>query len=115
MTDGKTDKKDMTGIFDLPPSEQTAHEAATNPFATETAIEKIDDFESIDQIGMMDHEPAPEAQEEPSLDRHSELPFEVTEAVHEVPPLEMQSDANFEPVQEAAKESPTDLLHDLNT
>ncbi len=59
------DKKDLTGILDLPqldPVGDDGAKAPEDPFAVNELlpIEAIDTFESIDQIGMMDHEPPPE-------------------------------------------------------
>jgi hypothetical protein len=75
------DKKDLTGILDLPqldPVGDDGAKAPEDPFAVNELqpIEAIDSFESIDQIGMMDHEPPPE-EAPPVMD-----PFEpmVTEA-----------------------------------
>jgi hypothetical protein len=59
------DKKDLTGILDLPQLDPVGDDGASvpeDPFAVNELqpIEAIDTFESIDQIGMMDHEPPPE-------------------------------------------------------
>ncbi len=59
------DKKDLTGILELPQLDPVGDDGAAvpeDPFAVNELqpIEAIDTFESIDQIGMMDHEPPPE-------------------------------------------------------
>ena len=62
MTNDPNNKKDLTGIFDLQKlqaenPDPAAIEVPIDPFAVNEmqAIEQVDSFDSIDQIGMMDH------------------------------------------------------------
>ena len=83
------DKKDLTGILELPQIDPVGDDGAAvpvDPFAVNELqpIETIDTFESIDQIGMMDHEPAPEEStpEEPA-------PFEPSEFAESAPGMDV--------------------------
>jgi hypothetical protein len=62
-----SDKKDLTGILDLPQADPVPREGTdSDPFSLNEAppIEQVDDFASLDQIGMMDHPVAPEENQE---------------------------------------------------
>jgi hypothetical protein len=78
-----TGKKDLTGLHELPPADPVVQEGVSEFSLNEApSIEQVDQFEPLDQIGMMDHPAPPE--EPPAME---------SEAM-EVPPLEAQ---NIEP------------------
>ncbi len=83
-------EKDLTGIFDLPSldSSDPASNVPEDPFAVNVMapVEQIDTFESIDQIGMIDH-PA-EVPADPAIEASVELPVESTEETPSAPPVE---------------------------
>jgi hypothetical protein len=93
-------KKDLTGILELsalmPPA--SAEELLKDPFAVNEIqpVEQVDDFQSIESMDMIDHEPAPE-------------PAASAEAP---PPIEAASDDAF-PVSGSPSESEFSI--DLNS
>jgi hypothetical protein len=117
-----SDKKDLTGILELPqldPVSTDGAPVAEDPFAVNELkpIEAIDSFESIDEIGMMDHEPPPEADPAPPPEPNpfggeplSEDPFaalappEPEPVLDAAPPMDFFSEPSPEPVPEAAPE-----------
>ena len=75
------DKKDLTGILELPQIDPVTDDGSAvpeDPFAVNELqpIETIDTFESIDQIGMMDHEPPPEEPAADPAESQPEAPVE---------------------------------------
>lgn len=86
------DKKDLTGILDLQRLQAEDPSAVVenteqDPFALNElqAIEQVDDFASIDQIGMMDH-PSEELTAEPTVESiDAPLSFSPTEDGHSTP------------------------------
>ena len=104
------EKKDLTGIMELPqldPTQADGTPVEEDPFAVNELqpIEAIDAFESIDQIGMMDHEPSPEEQ----VDQvpPSEDPFQELSSLDQAPP-EPTLDFSTESVMDALP--PMDFL-----
>ena len=89
---GGTDKKDLTGLHELPPADPLVQEGASDFSANEApSIEQVEHFESLDQIGMMDHPVPPEetaALESPALERApaESVPPEVIFSELEMPP-----------------------------
>lgn len=72
---GDADKKDLTGLHDLPPADPVEPEGGSDFSVNEAAsIEQVEQFESIDQIGMMDH-PASSAEEFPPAVFQEPPPF----------------------------------------
>ncbi len=104
------DKKDLTGIFDLQKKQaENPEEFAPvqennpeDPFAVNVLpdIEKIDAFESLDQIGMMDHpEPLTESHD-PAID-----PAPIITTFEAAPEMPMEPSLVFadEPVSESVE------------
>ena len=97
---------DMTALFQLPPDP-----SGPSSGDTPVPIEKIDSFESIEELGMMDHVIPPEPTE-PTPEPHSEapppemdfsVPFEnTTEPAFDPPPAEL------DPSFSTSFETPTD-------
>jgi hypothetical protein len=65
---GDEKKKDLTGLHELPQADPVPSESGEDPsaFSVQEPVEQIQDFESLDQIGMMDHPATPEEQESAS-------------------------------------------------
>jgi hypothetical protein len=93
------EKKDMTAIFELPQADLPSPEENADPFAVNVMPEgeHVDTFESIDQIGMMDHvspEPTiadPVAVDEPVV---TDDPFSVSDLPAETMPVETHPTEN---------------------
>jgi hypothetical protein len=67
-----SEKKDLTSIIDLPQADPIKREGQNQEeFNQLQPIDQIQDFESLDQIGMMDHPTPPE---EPQSDAGADLP-----------------------------------------
>lgn len=88
MANDPKDKKDLTGILDLQKLQAENPEAMADvpvdPFAVNELqkIEQVDHFDSIDQIGMMDH---PEPVEELAAPAATEDPFAVNTDTNQFP------------------------------
>jgi hypothetical protein len=112
--DKNKNKQDLTGIFDLP---QTAA-PVDDPFAIEAPpAEHVDDFESIDQLGMTDHAPA---EDFPASEETAIAPLEATQlgaadqTTTELLPVEMNADAaNAQSTLTSIASAPRDFLDDL--
>lgn len=102
------EKKDLTGILELPQIDPVGDDGSAvpeDPFAVNELkpIETIDTFESIDQIGMMDHEPPPEepAPAEASADAPLADPFQGLDPVLEPDQAPIDLPDPFAPQAEA--------------
>jgi hypothetical protein len=112
MSDDKhpSKNKDLTGIFDLPQAEPPAvTDENADPFAVNEMppSERVDSFESIDQLGMIDHAPVESPSAEPLAEPvadpfANEDAFAVTPA--DAPPLK----AAVEPTSTPANDFGTD-------
>lgn len=78
---GDDQKKDLTSIIDLPQAEPIKNDDGTPEFNALPAVEQIDNFESLDQIGMMDH---------PTTPIEEQLPMEGDSAVKAFDPNAFQ-------------------------
>ena len=100
-------KKDLTGIMDLPQADPVPQEGASgdsNPFEVNELkpIEQIDDFASLDQIGMMDHPTPPEeAPEEIAAEAPAQTLEELSEPTPETTP-ESDPFQSFDSIQTPA-------------
>ena len=77
---GDEKNKDLTGLHELPQADPVPSESGEDPsaFSVQEPVEQIQDFESLDQIGMMDHPPTPEEQETASALEESSAFAEIT-------------------------------------
>jgi hypothetical protein len=112
------EKKDLTGIHELPQIDPVGDDGSAvpeDPFAVNELkpIEAIDTFESIDQIGMMDHEPPPE--EVPTADAPMEDPFQdpVQAAVDLPDPFATPPEPPIESAPVPDPAPPMDFLQDF--
>ena len=115
-------KKDLTGIFDLPQAEALPDEEK-DPFAVNELqqVEQIESFDSIDSLGMMDHpteESAPENPAEPAIrEATPELPSDpfalAANEVHADPFALPQEPLSADPIEDAAP--PMDFLENIKS
>jgi hypothetical protein len=135
MANDPNEKKEFTSILDLQKLQAQNPEpvdlnAPVDPFAVNElqAIEQVDDFQSIDQIGMMDHpEPVEEVAAAPAEDPfavNTDTQFPVSEpapaedpfALHTEPPaFETPTEFQLPVTEEAPVNFSNDISNDLTS
>jgi len=103
-------KKDLTGLHELPQADPVVQEGDSDFAVNEPApIEKVDHFESLDQIGMMDHPIASEVPPPETYDPFNDTPIDAVTT--ETAPIDLLPSENL--LEERSASESSEILSPL--